>query len=400
MAKITRKVPYQAASGGETFNDKLIGLQITDGSSQLANTQFLIDRVIPEKDSKTFHTQPFSDFLTLDTLKEETNSIYDNNSTGINSSDRSKKIKFHNSKNDASKSLFGSLSTRLNGAVGNIIESFPAALLVDVDSPVSSTNVSAVLTGATLGYDSISNTTQFQFKKSLIYNPFDIVIQRPQGVEVLQSTNSYRDFYSSYTKYVVDNLSGSTYEIVSYEEPDNDGFITLKVKGYCFGGYSIYTDNYLIRPNNGVTEEFFNSLDELETVLLDRESTPKYTAAFRIPTDLYDGAVTELQSEFATWPLSRDGWNLQIVGLDYESYVSALSNIGNIVDDYKSNLIIRFMTSPQLYEFDTEGKKAEAIFQLYGQSFDKVKKFIDNIAFMRNVSYDKANNVTDVLLKN
>ena len=57
--------------GVKTFSDNLVGLQITDGSSQLANTQFLIDRVIPEKDSKTFHTQPFSDFLTLDTLKEE-----------------------------------------------------------------------------------------------------------------------------------------------------------------------------------------------------------------------------------------------------------------------------------------------------------------------------------------
>ena len=67
----TRKVPSQAASGGETFNDKLIGLQITDGSSQLANTAFLIDRVIPEKDSKNFLTQPFSDFLTLDTLLEK-----------------------------------------------------------------------------------------------------------------------------------------------------------------------------------------------------------------------------------------------------------------------------------------------------------------------------------------
>ena len=136
MAKITRKVPNQAASGGDTFNDKLIGLQITDGSSQLANTQFLIDRVIPEKDSKTFHTQPFSDFLTLDTLKEEKNTIYDDNSMGSTLPERSKKIKFHDSKNDATKSLYGSLSSRLNGAVANIIESFPAAMLIDVDSPV------------------------------------------------------------------------------------------------------------------------------------------------------------------------------------------------------------------------------------------------------------------------
>jgi len=391
----TRKVPSQAASGGETFNDKLIGLQITDGSSQLANTAFLIDRVIPEKDSKNFLTQPFSDFLTLDTLQEETSQIYENNSTST-SFERSKKIKFHNSKSDATKSLFGSLSVRLSVAVSNVIEKYPAAMLVDVDSPVSTTSISA----ENISYDGIANTTQFKFKKSLIYNPFDIVIQQPESVVILNSKNTYRDFYSSYTKYVIDNLSGSTYEILSYDEPDNNGYINLRVSGKCFANTTGYTENYLIRPNNGVTEEFFNSLDELETSLVDRESYPKYTASFRIPMDLYDGAVSELQTETATWPVSRDGWNLQIIGLDYESYITRLSNIGNIVDDYKSNLIIRFLSSPQLFEFDTEEKKAEAIFQLYGQSFDKVKKFIDNIAYMRNVSYDKTNNVPDVLLKN
>ena len=70
------------------------------------------------------------------------------------------------------------------------------------------------------------------------------------------------------------------------------------------------------------------------------------------------------------------------------------------IDDYKSNLIVRFLTSPQLFEFDTEDKRAESVFQLYGQSFDSVKKYIDNIAFMRHVSYDSINNIPDVLLKN
>ena len=70
------------------------------------------------------------------------------------------------------------------------------------------------------------------------------------------------------------------------------------------------------------------------------------------------------------------------------------------VDNYKSNLIVRFLTSPQLYEFDTDDKKIEAVFQIYGRAFDNVKKFIDNIAYMRNVSYDGINNVPDILLKN
>ncbi len=53
MAKFT-KVPSQAANGLQTFSDSLVGTQITDGSSQLTNTNFALDKVIPERDNKDF----------------------------------------------------------------------------------------------------------------------------------------------------------------------------------------------------------------------------------------------------------------------------------------------------------------------------------------------------------
>jgi hypothetical protein len=88
------------------------------------------------------------------------------------------------------------------------------------------------------------------------------------------------------------------------------------------------------------------------------------------------------------------------VGIEYNQFVQSLFDLSDEIDDYKSNLIVRFLTSPQLFEFDTEDKRAESVFQLYGQSFDSVKKYIDNIAFMRHVSYDAINNIPDMLLKN
>ena len=151
----------------------------------------------------------------------------------------------------------------------------------------------------------------------------------------------------------------------------------------------------LIRPNNGQVEEFFNSLDDLESILLNRDVYPKYTSTFTVMTD---DNIPETQS--VTWPTSYDGWNLSTNGLEFSMYVNDLSNIGINVDEYKSNLIIRFLTSPQLFEFDTIDKKIEAIFQIYGQSFDMVKKYIDNIAYMRNVTYDGINNIPDTLLQN
>ena len=381
MAKFT-KVPSQAANGLQTFSDSLVGVQITDGSSQLTNTNFAIDRVIPERDNKDFKTEPFSDFLTLDSLKEE-------------KSDRSEKIKFKGGIDDAGKSLFGSLKERLRVSISKIIKKFPSALYVDPTTPVRISDYTA----QNIVYDSVSKTTQFEIEKSGVYNPFDIVIIEPQSVAITEGDNSFRNFYSTFKKYVID-YSGETYNIINYVEPTSNTNIILKVNGKPFGNNSGITDSFLIRPNNGLTEEFFNNLDDLEELLLNRETNPKYEASFKVPRDNTENTAEDIVSIEISWPLAIDGWNLQTIGLDYDEYISKLSDVADEIDDYKSNLVVRFLAAPQLFEFDTNDKKAETIFQLYGQSFDRVKKYIDNIAFMRHVSYDSINNIPDLLLKN
>lgn len=390
MAKVRYKVPSEAASGVETFSDKLVGTQITDGTSQLTNTNFDINRVIPEKDSKNFKSQPFSDFLTLKDLKEELSG----GTTQNGSVKKKEKIKFKGGINNAGKSLYGSLKQRLEVSISNIIINFPAAILVDKDSPIKSVDVT--LSGIT--YSESAKTSEFYIQKSILFNPFDITLIKPLSNTLPTTDNTIRNFYSSYTKYVLvyNNL---TYDIVSYTEPNALNLIKLKVKGKPFTG-STTNDSVLIRPNDGITEEFFSGLDELETLLLNRETNPKYQASFKVPKDSLDETKTEIVDVYVNWPTTKDGWNLQIVGIDYADYISQLSSLGDEIDDYKSNLIVRFLTSPQLFEFDTDDQKAQSIFQLYGQSFDRVKKYIDNVAHMRNVSYDGINNIPDVLLKN
>ena len=387
-----RKVPSQAATGAETFSDSLVGRQITDGTSQLTNTNFALDRIIPEKDSKKFRTSQFSDFLTLDDLKEETNSPTTSSKT---KEERKKEIKFKSSKNNASVSTFGSLRSRLLASITRIIKKFPASTLVDINSLISNSNYTAY----NISYDINQNTTEFTVDFARIYNPLDVVYLTPNSNVIPTTDNEVRNFFSSYKKYVIE-VSGTTYPILTYSEPNSNNEIKLKVFGKPFGTSSTHNLNYLIRPNDGIVEEFFMGLDDLEEILLNRESSPRYTAKFKVPRDSFEGDKTEITDVDITWPTSKDGWNIKIVGLDYENYLSNLINISDEVDNYKSNLFIRFMSSPQLYEFDTEDKKIESVFQLYGQNFDKVKKYISNIANMRNVSYDGINNVPDVLLKN
>ena len=385
------KVPSQAASGADTFSDALVGNQITTGSDQMTGGNFAIDKAIPEKDSKTFITEPFSDFVTLDTIGEETTTTSTNGSSSTNDND----IKFNNDKNNADRSLYGSLRQRLGVAVQDIIMKFPAGVYVDNTAPTGTNNYTA----EEAVYTAEDVSTEFTVQYSLIYNPLDVVLIEPKSNTLPETENDIRNFFSSYTKYVLE-LNDTTYGVLTYTEPNSDNKITLTVSGDPFSGTTGSTENYVIRPNNGVVEGFYKGLDDVQTVLLNRNSDPIYNAGFNVPRETAGGYNEEMVTLYVNWPVSRDGWNIQIEGVDYGFYVEKLSSIGEEIDGYKSNLIVRFLTSPQLYEFDTEEHKMEAINQIYGQSFDQVKTFIDNIALMRNVSYDGINNIPDVLLKN
>ena len=240
-----RKVPSQAASGAETFNDNLVGLQITDGTSQLFNTNFTLDKVIAEKDSKNFSAQPFSDFLTLDDLQEQIINSVENSRTTNNDI-----VKFKGAKNNANKSLFGSLKKRILVSVNNIIKNYPASLYVNSDNPISL----GINTAFNITYDSNFNTTSFDVEVAKIFNPFDIVINEPQFNLGNSDNNNLRNFYSAYKNYVVE-ISGETYNIINYTNPNSDNVINLKLSGKPFITTG-YTENFLIRPNNGLVEEY------------------------------------------------------------------------------------------------------------------------------------------------
>jgi len=393
MAKY--KVPSQASSGKDTFSDSLVGVQITDGSSQLTNTNFALDRIIPEKDSKNFRTSPFSEFLTLDTLVDQNKELSD---VGIDLSkekEADKKIRFRSAKNDAGKSLYGSLSKRLEVSVKNIISKYPAGFLIDKER----INYIIPYTLYNITFDKDREITSFSVESSRIFNPLDIELKKPITPKSPEEELSIKNFYSSFKKYVIE-FNNQTYQIDDYQESNNLNEIKFKIKGNPFSGLSAYSQTILVRPSNSIFEEFYNNLDEIEQQLLNRESNPKYTAYFNVLKDTIDGSSTDIVKVEVTWPTYVDGWNIKIDGIDFDFYLADLKEIGDQIDDYKSNLFIRFLTSPQLYEFDTDEKKAESVFQLYGQNFDRVKKYIDNIAYMRNVSYDGINNLPDILLKN
>lgn len=388
----TYKVPSQASSGADSFSDNLVGNQITDGTSQMTGTNFAIERSIPEKDNKEFITQPFSDFVTLDDIKPND---ADTNVQSATSGSSDGEITFNNDKNKGDRSLYGSLKERLNVEIQDIIVKFPAGIYVDTTSPRTTTDYSA----ENASYSFEDKTTEFSVLSTLFYNPFEILYKEPTSNVIPETENEMRNLFSNYTNYVVE-INNVEFPIITYTGPASNGYITIKVIGDCFNQATGSTENYLIRPSNAVVETFFDNLTDLQKSLLNRKSSPIYNTGFDVPKDLEGGSGFEIQTIYVNWPVSRDGWNIQIEGADYGYYINRLSSIGDEIDNYKSNLVVRFLTSPQLYEFDTEDHKIESIFQIYGQSFDQIKRYIDNIAYMRNVTYDGINNIPDLLLKN
>lgn len=372
------KHKYPGASGRESISDNLVGRQITDGSSLMTNTSFTVDSTIPDKISKKFKTTDFSDFYTIDDM-----------SNGVIDDAVDNEIKFRTDKSNASVSLLGSLISRVGVTVETVIDTFPAGFTIDYDSLTKTVENTAY----DISYDDYFNNTTFKFSLSLLYNPLSVPVIGNENITVDES--SFFKYYSNYV--LILNDEHFTIKDYSYDILNNE--VTLIINGKPFNDtYS--NENLFFRPNDVIVEKFYNNLDELGKMLLNRETEPIYTVTFKTPVENEDTGDLGFSDLKFTWPLSKDGYNLSITGLDFENYIEKLKVVSEEIDNYKSNLFVRFMSSPQLFEFDTETKKMESVFNIYGQHFDDTKKWIDNIANMRNVSYDRINNLPDIFLKN
>ena len=100
-----------------------------------------------------------------------------------------------------------------------------------------------------------------------------------------------------------------------------------------------------------------------------------------------------------TWPMNIF-WNLDISSPQFNKYLDDLQLVAEKLDEYKTNLISRFLITGAFKEFDTDDQKIEKVLQIYGRSFDEVKKFIDSLAYMNSVNYNPSNDIPSELLVN
>jgi hypothetical protein len=393
MARKFFRYPPRPSSGAGTFSDNIVGFQLVDGGG-LTQGNFAFTTGLVEKVNRNFNIGSFSEPINLDALQ-----IYN-----INESREIVAKEFRVYPNfDLSEisnfNLYGSLSKRISVSIERIINYFPASIEVYNLKPTFLTGYTAY----NIVYDPLENTTTFEINIQDINNPFGVDFSKNSTRNLSLKENKVsplRNLAVEYEKYSL-YIGDQEFKLLYLTPSDSlfNGKLSLIVDGNAFNGETISAVDYIIRPDDFYADKaFIESFDEVEQFLLNRLIIPKYTAVFQIPKTADDGTnFTETQK--VTWPLNGI-WNLDISTPSFDFYLTQLNEIASSFDSFRTNLIARFLTTESFKEFDTEERKVQKILELYGRSFDEVKKFIDGLSHMTSVNYTIKNDIPSQLLKN
>jgi hypothetical protein len=394
--------PPRPASGVNTFSDNIVGLQLVDGGG-LTQGNFEFTTAVTEKVNRTFNIGAFSEPITLENLDidriNESRLIFAKEFRVYPNLDLTEVTNF---------SMYGSLAKRLEVSITRIINHFPASLDIRYMSTQSLTGYTAT----NIVYDSVNDETTFTIDVDRIVNPFAIDYSISAATNIIAReivTSPLRNLNQTYLDYciAITNTGNTTnpydiFKVLSFDPSTSlsSGYLTFYVSGSPFGTTATtYQNNFQVRPNDLVVDQVFaETFNEVEKFLLNRLIDPPYTAVFQVPAENQNGQVYTSISTL-TWPL--DGvWNLDITSPSFEYYLEQIGYVATELDTYKTDLLSRFLTQESFKEFDTKERKVEKILQIYGRSFDEIKKFIDGMANMTSVNYTVQDDVPSLLLKN
>ena len=340
------------------FSDNIVGLQTVEGGG-LTQGNFEFTTGVTEKVNRKFNVGAFSEPISLDML----------NIDSLGESRRILSTQFRVYPNyDVSQvlnfSMYGSLAKRFSVSITQIINYFPASLDVVFNASDYTTGNTAI----NISYDVQNDETYFQVNVDRINNPFDIDYSLSAATNLSARellVSPYRDLYATYLDYCI-SINDNIYNVLSFtpSETLSSGYLTFYVSGAPFGTTaSTINDDFQIRPNDFIVDKVFaETFDEVEKFLVNRLIRPEYTAIFQVPQqNEYGQEYTDYQQ--VTWP--KDGpWNLDIRSFLFDRYLEEIQAIAINLDEFKTNLISRFLVTDSLKEFDTLGQKVEKIFQI------------------------------------
>jgi hypothetical protein len=402
-----KKTVYNGNIEYRNYNPDLVGLQLASngGTPLFTMGNFNITTNLDPKLSKLFVTKQFSDFVTLEGLNlsvSQTETLLNNNATVFLNVDKSK-LSYY--------ATFGSLTEFIRVGLENIIINWPASLYM---RPIKSLPSGEQLIGNTYEnyyYDELTNVSSFRIPTNFITNPYNVNYLTNGDISgTFNETNTLRNMVTDFESYAM-LINSVEYDVIGFtgSTSTSNDYIYFEVKNNPFTATS-NTISYHIKPKAIVCDNFFNSLDEFEYYLLNRQSYPIYTATFKYPLRSDFGVLLYTETT-VTWPTS-DGYNLDYNTSSYDDYATLLLNLASDSDLINSNIMTRFLVSESITGFDTlpyflddedqdtSGGKINKLLNVYGVSYDNFNRYIEGLAFANTVSYDKMDNTPDVYLKN
>lgn len=405
-----QKVFYNQQVEYRNFSPDLVGVQLASegGTPLFTMGNFAVTTNLEPKVSKNFSTKKFSNFVTLtdlDLTLQKTLELLTNNAGVILNLDKT---------NLTNYSLFGSLTELIRVSLENIIINWPAALYVNKQYAIPPDYMTS--TGYTVenyNYDIVTNQSTFAVNVNVVNNMYQINYFKNGTISnTFNETNELRNLTINYASYAI-SYDGIEYDVLNFtgSSYNTNDYLYFTVKGNPFSGTTTGSfPTYYIKPNKEKENLFFNGLDDFEYYLLNRQTAPKYTALFKFSLKSNTGQII-YTSENVTWP-TTDGYNLDFNTDAYEDYASKLLEISTDYDLTTSNLMIRFLVTESITDFDTtavhldpldqdtSGQKMNKNLAIYGVEYDKINAFINGIKFANTVSYDKLDNTPDYYLKN
>lgn len=296
---------------------------------------------------------------------------------------------------------FGSCEELIRVSLQNTILNYPGSIFIN-----SRIEAGANITFYDYAYDVITNSSIFYIPSEYVVNKFSMVID--EGNNSLPFDNELKNINLSYDKYCIWNgfVNNTTYfNILGFTgDSSNRNYLRIQCEGNPFNVSGITTQgkiDFHIRPKPLVFNKEIKKMKSLEKYFLTNRNSDFSGFKFSLKNilNMDDGSVFYSDKE-VIWT-TTDNYNIDISGSQYSLFVSTLLGIGQKYDETKSDLISRMLTTTSLNLYDqTDDSKITKLLRVYGAEFDKIRTFIDSIAYINRVSYDKIKNTPDLLVKN
>ena len=171
-----------------------------------------------------------------------------------------------------------------------------------------------------------------------------------------------------------------------------------------------YDDLTIIRPKKKFRDEFWDTLDEFEKVLLNRKSSPIYKAKFETPFTV--NGLNFYRVEPYIWP-TIDGTTPDVTTIAFQGYLNSLLDLAEYHDEYDTNNIWRMMTHESIKNLDwtfkretddeytnvdLDSSRIRAMLMVQGRLYDDLIMYANNVKRSNEVTYNENGNVPDYFL--